>query len=90
MDINKLDDIVYEEKVHTIAPIESDDESTESDDESDVGDDEDDEVCARCGGDSFAIASWCVCGAPVCFECDESDINIPTWCSPGRCGKLNN
>jgi hypothetical protein len=31
-----------------------------------------------------------VCGAPVCFECDESDINIPTWCSPGRCGKLNN
>jgi len=81
VDINKLQDIVYNDKVNS---------DTELDDESDGSDDDNDsdDVCARCGGTGWTIAAWCSCGAPVCFGCDESDINIPTWCSPGCCGNI--
>ena len=45
----------------------------------------DDDQCFKCKGSGWEIAAWCDCGRPVCADCDESELGIPTLCGMGRC-----
>ena len=45
-----------------------------------------DDICFRCKGDDWSIVSWCdECGAPLCRDCGDTEVGLPTFCGLGRC-----